>query len=113
VLQRARPALRDGDKKIVFLTGIGGAGKSTLATRLANRCQLNGFKVISLKAREETPAQFGLRLLHQLAVKLQVVHSKPPRARGEPWRSVLRRKAAAISSSPCECRNARSNKAVK
>jgi tetratricopeptide (TPR) repeat protein len=71
VLQRARPALRDGDKKIVILTGIGGAGKSTLATRLANRCRLDRFEVISLKARKETAAQFGLRLVQQLAVKLQ------------------------------------------
>ncbi len=67
-LQRTRPALRNGEKTIVLLTGIGGAGKSTLATRLANRCAREGYTVVALKARKEESAQFCSRLLGELVV---------------------------------------------
>lgn len=48
VLQRTRAPLRSGEKTIVLLTGIGGTGKSTLATRLANRSKQDGYRVVAL-----------------------------------------------------------------
>lgn len=70
-LQRTRPALHSGEKNIVLLTGIGGAGKSTLATRLANRCAQDGFRIVAVQARREEAAQFGLRLVTELAKACQ------------------------------------------
>ena len=52
-VQRLVPALRQGDVTFAVLTGIGGTGKSTLATRAANRLQAAGFGVIPLKVGEE------------------------------------------------------------
>ncbi len=50
--QRLVPALRDGDKTFAVLTGIGGAGKSTLATRAANRLAEAGFRVVPVRVDE-------------------------------------------------------------
>ncbi|MCH8806631.1 MAG: CHAT domain-containing protein [Planctomycetes bacterium] len=50
--QRLVPALRDGDKTFAVLTGIGGAGKSTLATRAANRLADDGFRVVPVRVDE-------------------------------------------------------------
>ncbi len=66
-LQKTRANLRDGDATVLLLTGIGGAGKSTLATRLANRFEGDGFKVVALKARDEELLGFGLRLVTEVA----------------------------------------------
>jgi len=71
VLQRTRPALRNGEKTVLLLTGIGGAGKSTLATRLANRCKQDGYRVVALQARREEAPQFCLRLTGELAAACQ------------------------------------------
>ena len=71
VLQRTRPALRGGEKTVVLLTGIGGVGKSTLATRLANRCKQDGWRVVALQARREEAGLFCLRLLDELAAACQ------------------------------------------
>jgi tetratricopeptide (TPR) repeat protein len=71
ILQRTLPVLRDADdgKTILLLTGIGGAGKSTLATRLANRLGHGGLKVVALRHREkETPELFAIRLLQEIQV---------------------------------------------
>ncbi|HVM63022.1 MAG TPA: tetratricopeptide repeat protein [Verrucomicrobiae bacterium] len=71
VLQRTRPLLRAGEKTVVLLTGIGGAGKSTLATRLANRCKQDGYRIVAVQARREESAQFCLRLTGELAAACQ------------------------------------------
>ncbi len=70
-LQRLGPALRNGEKHIVLLTGIGGVGKSTLATRLGNRMQRSGFRVVALQARRDATDSFCLRLLSELATACQ------------------------------------------
>src|SRR2546426_341716 len=44
-----------------------GAGKSRLATRLANRFQAEGYRVVALRAREEDRLGFGLRLVTEAA----------------------------------------------
>jgi tetratricopeptide (TPR) repeat protein len=54
-IQRYLPALRDGDVHTLLLTGIGGVGKSTLATRLARSLQADGFRPIAVSGGEERP----------------------------------------------------------
>ncbi|WP_395745578.1 CHAT domain-containing protein [Prosthecobacter sp.] len=66
LLQRLRPGLRDAEFHVVLLTGIGGAGKSTLATRLANRCQQEGFHVAVLRATRKNAQNFALGLVEQI-----------------------------------------------
>jgi tetratricopeptide (TPR) repeat protein/Mrp family chromosome partitioning ATPase len=51
-VQRLVPPLRDGDVTFAVVTGIGGAGKSTLATRAANRLAAVGFDVRPVRAAE-------------------------------------------------------------
>ena len=60
-----------GDAHVLLLTGIGGGGKSTLATRLANRCKQDGYRVVPLQARRGEPTSFGLRLVTELATACQ------------------------------------------
>jgi len=67
ILQKTRPVLCSGEKHLILLTGIGGAGKSTLATRLANRFQEDGYQVAAIQAREAEPTPFGLRVLTEIA----------------------------------------------
>ena len=55
--QRLVPALRDGDTTFAVITGLGGAGKSTLATRAANRLQAAGFRIVPIR----TPASLTPR----------------------------------------------------
>jgi len=50
--QRLVPALRDGDKTFAVITGIAGAGKSTLATRAANRLEEAGFRIVAVRVEE-------------------------------------------------------------
>jgi hypothetical protein len=45
-LQRLLPALREGTLQTVLITGLAGAGKSTLATRLARKLEADGFTPI-------------------------------------------------------------------
>jgi tetratricopeptide (TPR) repeat protein len=54
-LQRLLPGLREGRLQGVVLTGLGGAGKSTLATRLARKLEADGFVPIALTSSLETP----------------------------------------------------------
>ncbi|MCW0219076.1 MAG: tetratricopeptide repeat protein, partial [Prosthecobacter sp.] len=71
LLQKLRPDLRDGAIQVLLLTGIGGAGKSTLATRLANRCQQEGFRIVAVKAFRKDASSFALRLLEEMSVACQ------------------------------------------
>jgi hypothetical protein len=48
--QRLVPSLGDGNTTFAVITGIGGAGKSTLATRAANRLESAGFRVVPVRA---------------------------------------------------------------
>lgn len=54
-LQRLLPKLRSGEMQLAVLTGIGGAGKSTLATRLARRLETDGFQIIAISATNPNP----------------------------------------------------------
>ncbi|MDR3635324.1 MAG: tetratricopeptide repeat protein [Isosphaeraceae bacterium] len=67
-LQRLVPALRDGETTFAVLTGIGGAGKSTLATRAANRLESAGFHAVPVRAENDVrgPAEAGRALLTRL-----------------------------------------------
>ena len=47
-LQRLLPGLRAGELQAVVLTGLGGTGKSTLATRLARKLEANGWTPLAL-----------------------------------------------------------------
>ena len=54
-IQRLLPALREGALQVVLLTGMGGAGKSTLATRLARKLEAAGFRLIPVSSTAENP----------------------------------------------------------
>ncbi|MBL8665937.1 MAG: CHAT domain-containing protein, partial [Rhodospirillales bacterium] len=54
-LQQLLPGLRAGELQGVVLTGLGGAGKSTLATRLARKLQADGWTPLALSSSAETP----------------------------------------------------------
>ena len=53
--QRLLPALRSGDLQIVIITGIGGSGKSALATKLARKLETYGFIPIPVPSSKENP----------------------------------------------------------
>ncbi len=58
--QRLIPPLLDGCRTVAVLTGIGGMGKSTLATRVAGRLREAGFEISGIKASRGTnPAEAG------------------------------------------------------
>ena len=67
-IQRLVPALRDGETTFAVLTGIGGAGKSTLATRVTNYLESAGFRAVPVRAAkdERGPAESGRALLTRL-----------------------------------------------
>ena len=54
-LQRLLPALREGTLRTVLITGLGGAGKSTLATRLARILEAEGLTPIPVSSSAEKP----------------------------------------------------------
>ena len=67
-IQRLMPALREGKVTFAVMTGIGGAGKSTLATRAANRLESDGFRVVSVRVQNDDrgPKDAGRALLSRL-----------------------------------------------
>ncbi len=69
--QRLIPALRDGDTTFAVITGIGGAGKSTLATRAANRLKSAGFEVVPVRVEGgRGPLEAGRAALTRLIGEL-------------------------------------------
>ncbi|MBM4438058.1 MAG: tetratricopeptide repeat protein, partial [Actinobacteria bacterium] len=58
-LQRLLPALREGRWQTVLLTGIGGAGKSALATRIVRKLEAQGFTPLPLPSAEKRPLSSG------------------------------------------------------
>ena len=54
-IQRLLPTLREGTLHTLILTGLGGAGKSTLATRLARKLEAFGFRPIPVSSTKEVP----------------------------------------------------------
>jgi hypothetical protein len=60
-IQRLVPALRHGETTFVVITGIGGTGKSTLATRAANRLQAVGYGIIPVRVAARPTAADAAR----------------------------------------------------
>ena len=58
-LQQLLPGLRAGELQTVVLTGLGGAGKSTLATRLARKLGADGWTLLAVSSSGETPLSAG------------------------------------------------------
>ncbi|VVB96564.1 Tetratricopeptide repeat protein [uncultured archaeon] len=54
-IQELLPALREGSLQTVLLTGLGGTGKSTLATRLARKLEVYGFTPIPVPSSKDKP----------------------------------------------------------
>jgi tetratricopeptide (TPR) repeat protein len=54
-LQALLPSLRRGDTQLLVLSGLGGAGKSTLATRLARKLEIEGWRPIALSSSDQVP----------------------------------------------------------
>ncbi|MBV9790132.1 MAG: tetratricopeptide repeat protein [Chloroflexi bacterium] len=54
-LQRLLPDLREGKLSTLIITGLGGAGKSTLATRLARKLEAEGWYPIAIPSTEQQP----------------------------------------------------------
>jgi tetratricopeptide (TPR) repeat protein len=54
-LQRLLPSLREGKIQTVVITGMGGTGKSTLATRLARKLEAEHFTPVAVPSAEGTP----------------------------------------------------------
>jgi len=65
-IQRLLPPLRDGALQCVLITGLAGAGKSTLATRLARALEGDSFIPIPVSSTIETPLS-AARLLESCA----------------------------------------------
>ena len=65
-LQRLLPRLRSGALQLAVLTGIGGAGKSTLATRLARKLETDGFQIVAISGSDTNPLT-SARLLETFA----------------------------------------------
>ena len=63
--QRLLPALRIGDLQVVIITGMGGSGKSALATRLVRKLETYKFIPIPVPSSKENPLN-SARLLQTL-----------------------------------------------
>ncbi len=72
-IQALLPPLRRGTARMAVLTGLGGAGKSTLATRAANRLASEGFRVVPVRVPENTgsPAEAGRQTLVKVVDALE------------------------------------------
>jgi tetratricopeptide (TPR) repeat protein len=65
-IQKLVPALRHGDATFAVLTGLGGAGKSTLATKAANRLRADGFRAYGVRAEGKQAKAVGRQTLSKL-----------------------------------------------
>src|SRR5512137_1131721 len=63
--QRLLPSLRSGDLQILIITGLGGSGKSALATRLARKLETYGPIPLPVSSSQENPLN-SARLLQSL-----------------------------------------------
>jgi tetratricopeptide (TPR) repeat protein len=54
-MQQLLPRLRTGEIQLAVLTGLGGAGKSTLATRLARKLEADGWTPIAISSSDDVP----------------------------------------------------------
>jgi tetratricopeptide (TPR) repeat protein len=54
-IQELLPALRESSLQTVLITGLGGTGKSTLATRLARKLEADGFIPIPVPSSKDNP----------------------------------------------------------
>ena len=79
-IQQLLPGLREGEITFAVITGIGGAGKSTLATRAVNRLHGNGFACASVRTPKAAPAEAARQTLHQLQAALEGVFLREGRA---------------------------------
>jgi tetratricopeptide (TPR) repeat protein len=71
--QRLLPGLRTGTITVLLLHGVGGQGKSTLATRLVDRLRGSGFDVravLSKRGEEETAATCATRAAAALVTEV-------------------------------------------
>lgn len=76
--QELYPALRDGTKTFIVLTGIGGAGKSTLATRVVSKLEASGFTVVPILATHGFDQKFNgadtlRRMLASFSEKILII----------------------------------------
>jgi tetratricopeptide (TPR) repeat protein len=77
--QRLMPALRDGDITFLLLHGVGGQGKSTLATRLVGRLRSSGFDVRVVKTArqsDETAGNCAVRASDQIVKEMSLAATK-------------------------------------
>ena len=87
------PAMREGEMTVAVLTGIGGQGKSTLCTRIANRLENAGFRIVAAKAelegKQDTPQACGARVVQTLLndLRLALLASGPPIESRRDWYS--------------------------
>jgi hypothetical protein len=71
-VQRLLPPLRRGDAIMAVVTGIGGGGKSTLATRAANRLAEEGFRVVPVRVPVAgSPAEAARRMVSRIIDALE------------------------------------------
>ena len=51
--------MRAGEAQVVLLTGLGGAGKSKMATRLARKLEADGWTPLALSSSADKPLSVG------------------------------------------------------
>lgn len=95
-IQRLPPSKRDGTIQAALLTGLGGAGKSTLATRLARKLEADGFLLIPVPGNEPLDAS---RLLESCADAFRTA-ARHERASGDTQRAAMFEAAAAGLGNP-------------
>ena len=82
ILQRTFPVLRDGvgGQRALLLTGIGGAGKSSLASHIIDEFRTQpAWTIIALKLQEdESPFSFGARIARTVREAAQLIPGVNP-----------------------------------